>query len=148
MRTRSARGQASVELVLVLPVAVLALLLVIQVGLLARTQVLVVHAAREGARAAAVDGPGAAEAAARRSPGIDADRLAVAVHREAGSTGDLVRVAVRYRAATDVPLAGALVGEPTLTAEVVMRVEDPGGSASFERIRAGPGPGPAGRRPG
>ena len=140
------RGQATVELVLVLPVAVLALLLVIQVGLMARTQVLVVNAAREGARAAAVGGVGAAEAAAARSPGIAADRLGVAAAVQPGATGDLVRVEVRYRVATDVPLAGALVGEPTLTAEVVMRVEDPGGSASFERIRAGPGP--AGRRPG
>ncbi len=60
--TGEVAGQATVELVLVLPVVVLALLLVIQVGLIARAQVLVVNAAREGARAAAVErtgsGPG------------------------------------------------------------------------------------------
>ena len=31
---------------------------------------------------------------------------------------------VRYRAATDVPLVGALFGEPTLQATVTMAVED------------------------
>ena len=47
-------GQAAVELVLVLPVVLLALLMVVQLGVLVRSQVLVVHAAREGARAAAI----------------------------------------------------------------------------------------------
>ena len=61
---RGAAGQATVELLLVLPVVILALLLVIQMGLIARAQILVVNAAREGARAAAVDGPAAAQAAA------------------------------------------------------------------------------------
>ncbi|HWJ62589.1 MAG TPA: TadE/TadG family type IV pilus assembly protein [Acidimicrobiales bacterium] len=127
MRRRSSAGQATVELVLVLPVVVLALLLVIQVGLVARAQVLVVNAAREGARAAAVDGTGAARAAAARSPGIRDDRLAVTAGTEAGATGDLVRVAVRYRVPTDVAIVGPLVGDPTLTAEVAMRAEDPDG---------------------
>lgn len=121
------QGQATVELVLVLPVVVLALLLVIQVGLIARAQVVVVNAAREGARAAAVDGPGAARPAAVRSPGIDDGRAAVATSTEPGETADLIRVTVRYRVPTDVPLAGPLVGDPTLTAEVVMRAEDRGG---------------------
>ena len=124
---RADGGQATVELALVLPVVVLALLLVIQVGLIARAQVLVVNAAREGARAAAVDGPGAARPAAVGSPGIRADRAAVSASTEPGETGDLVRVEVRYRVPTDVALIGPLVGDPTLTAEVVMRAEDPGG---------------------
>lgn len=125
MSRRSAQaGQATVEVVLLLPVVVLALLLVIQVGLIARSQVLVVNAAREGARAAAVDGPAAARAAAGRSPGIDERRLVVSAVVEPGSTGDLVRVEVRYRAATDVPLVGPLIGDPTVSADVTMRVEE------------------------
>lgn len=124
---RSAAGQATVELVLVLPVVVLALLLVIQVGLIARAQVLVVNAAREGARAAAVEGADAARTAAARAPGIDDDRLVVSTESVAGQTGDLVRVITRYRVRTDVPLVGRLVGDPVLTAEVAMRVEDPSG---------------------
>ncbi|WP_421118350.1 TadE/TadG family type IV pilus assembly protein [Aquihabitans daechungensis] len=120
-------GQATVELVLVLPVVILALLLVIQVGLIARAQVLVVNAAREGARAAAVDGPSAAHDAAAASPGLRDTRVTVRASTGPGQTGDLVRVQVRYRVPTDVPLVGPLVGEPSLTAEVVMRAEGPGG---------------------
>ena len=126
-RAAGASGQATVELVLVLPVVVLALLLVVQVGLVARAQVLVVDAAREGARAAAVDGPDAASGAASTTPGLTGDRLAVSTERVPGRSGDLVRVVVRYRAPTDVPLVGALLGEPTLHAVVVMRSEDPDG---------------------
>ena len=54
-RTRGARGQSTVELALLLPVVVLLLLAVLQMGLLARDIVLVTHASREAARAAAVD---------------------------------------------------------------------------------------------
>lgn len=115
-------GQAAVELVLVLPVVVVALLLVLQVGLVARDQVVVVDAAREGARAAAVEGPDAAAAAARASPGLRADRLTVAADLTADG---LIRVRVRYRAPTDVALVGPLLGEPVLTAEVTMRREEP-----------------------
>ena len=54
-RPRGDRGQAMVETALVLPLVVLFLLAVVQVGLVVRAQVLVTHAAREAARAAAVD---------------------------------------------------------------------------------------------
>lgn len=124
-RRRSGRcgqaGQATVELALALPVVVLVLLAVVQVALVARSQILVVDAARAGARAAAVRA-GAAAGAARRTPGLDAARVDVA-ESGAGPGGD-VEVRVRYRAPTDVPLVGALVGEPTLTATVTMAVED------------------------
>lgn len=121
----SDRGQATVELVLVLPVVVLALLLVIQVGLIARAQVLVVNAAREGARAAAVDGTDAARGEVSRSPGIQDERVQVATSVEPGQTADLIRVRVRYRVPTDVPLVGPLIDDPVLSGEVVMRSEDP-----------------------
>lgn len=111
-------GQATVELALALPVVVLVLLLVVQVALVARAQVLVVHAAREGARAEAVRA-GAAGGAARRTPGLAVDRLEVS----AAPVGDDVSVQVRYRAPTRVPLVGALVGDPELRATVVMHIE-------------------------
>ena len=115
------------ELVLVLPVVVLALLLVIQVGVIARSQVLVVDAAREGARAAAVGGVDAAAPAARATPGLRAADLDVeATTTGAAGDGGLVHVRVSYHAPTDVALVGPLLGEPTLTAEVTMRLEHPG----------------------
>ena len=121
---RSQQGQATVELVLALPVVVLALLLVIQVGLIARDQVLVVDAARQGARAAAVEGLSAAAPAARSTPGLRPDRIGV----DTAEIGDDVEVTVRYRVPTDVPIVGLLVGDPVLTATVTMRreqVDDP-----------------------
>lgn len=117
------RGQATVEVALALPVVVLVLLLVIQVALVARTQILVVHAAREGARAAAVDPhPNAAERAAQAAPGLASGRTRVSTSGR-GPVGSTVAVTVAYRTNTDVPLVGPLVGQPVLTATVSMRVE-------------------------
>ncbi len=130
MRDRRARrsgeaGQASVELALLLPLVLLLLLAILQVGLLARDVVLVGHASREAARAAAADpAPGAAGTAARHSSGLDPDRLSVAVSGR-GGPGSRVRVTVTYRAPTDVPLVGALLGEPTMRSSTTMRVETP-----------------------
>ncbi len=111
------------ELALVLPVVALLALAVVQVALVARDQVLVIHAAREAARSAAVDGGHrAAERAAVSGSGLDPDRLRVEVgHR--GPPGTLVQVRVRYRAPTQVPLVGPLVGEVRLGATAAMRVE-------------------------
>jgi len=118
-----ASGQATVELALLLPVVVLLVLVVVQVAVVVRAQVLVVHAAREAARAAAVDDrPGAAAEAARRSGLADGDRLRVDVSPRAGP-GSQVRVEVRDRVRTDVPLIGPLVGDVDLRADASMRVE-------------------------
>jgi TadE-like protein len=122
VRPRRAGGQATVEFALALPVIVLALLLVIQLALVARSQILVVNAARAGARAAAV-GESPAGAAAT-TPGLDAGRLTVA-SSGGGPPGSMVTVTVRYRSPTDVPLVGRLLGDPSLQASVAMRVEGP-----------------------
>lgn len=113
------RGQATVELALVLPVLVLALLAVIQVGLVVRDNVEVVHAAREAARAASVDpDPGRAVQAAHHTlPGSHVhvgDRPAV---------GEPITVEVTYTSRTKLPLVGALFPDPELHAEASMRVE-------------------------
>lgn len=122
---RGDRGQASVELALLLPVVVLLLLAVLQVGLLARDVVLVTHASREAARAAATDPePGAARAAANASSGLDPDRLDVTVSGR-GAAGSRVRVEVTYQAQTGVPLIGALLGDRTIRSTATMRVEPP-----------------------
>lgn len=118
------RGQASVELALLLPVVAILLLAVLQVGLVAREVVLVTHAAREAARAAATDpDPTAARAAALSSGGLDPERLVVTTTRS--KAGRRVRVDVAYRAATGVPLIGSLVGDRTIRAHATMRVEVP-----------------------
>jgi Flp pilus assembly protein TadG len=117
------RGQATVELALGLPVVLLAVLLVVQVGLVVADQVRVVHAAREAARVAAVDARAAeARRAALAAAGLDPDRSSVRVLGR-GPPGQQVRVVVTYRAPTVVPLAGPLLPDITLRARAAMRVE-------------------------
>jgi Flp pilus assembly protein TadG len=122
-RWRGERGQSAVELALVLPLVVLLALVVLQVGLVVRDQLLVVHAARDAVREAAVSGNGGAVAdAARRSTVLHPDRLDVDIGPR-GQPGTTVRVTVRYRAPTAVPLVGRLVGDVDLDASASMRVE-------------------------
>ncbi|MEX0665040.1 MAG: TadE family type IV pilus minor pilin [Acidimicrobiia bacterium] len=113
------RGQATVEFALVLPILVLALLAVLQVALVVRDHIAVVHAAREAARAASVDpDPSRAVRAARRTlPGAR-----VHVGRR-GRVGEPITVVVTYRSSTELPLVGPLFPDPTLRSRVVMRVE-------------------------
>ena len=124
-RGRRDGGQATVELALLLPVVVLLVLAVLQLGLVARDVVLVTHASREAARAAAVDAdPEAPRRAAADTPGLQEDRLAVRTSG-GGAEGERVRVEVTYRIPTAVPLVGALLGDRTVRSATTMRVEHP-----------------------
>ena len=96
---------------------------VIQVGLVVRDQVLVVHAAREAARAAAVaDGKTAPTLAALQSSSLDITRLDVDIGSR-GAPGSTVSVTVRYKSPTNVPLVGGFIGDIALAASATMRVE-------------------------
>jgi Flp pilus assembly protein TadG len=123
LRAGGERGQATVELALVLPIVALLLLALVQVAVVARDQVLVAHAAREAARAAAVDDDAdAARRAAERAGPLAADRLAVAVSGR-DDVGSRVRVVVRYRVPLRLPLIGQAVRDLELRSEATMRVE-------------------------
>jgi Flp pilus assembly pilin Flp len=122
-RGRDESGQATVELALALPLLAVLLLALVQVGLVVRAHVLVGHAVREAARAAAVDAdPGAAADAAATAGGLDPDRVEVSTGGRAGP-GSRVTVVVRYQVPTDVALIGRFVADLELTAEATMRVE-------------------------
>lgn len=122
LRGRGDGGQAAVELVLVLPLVLVVTLAALQVALVARDQVLVVHAAREGARHAAVSpDDGEVGLVATRATGLRGQRLAVRTERR--STPGAVSVTATYEAPTDVPLVGALVGDVELEGTVTMRDE-------------------------
>jgi hypothetical protein len=116
-------GQATVEVALVVPFLVLLLLVVVQVGVLVRDQVLLTSATREAARAAAVTAdPDAPVRAARAAGGLDPARLEVAVRRGTGDAA-LVQASLRYNAPTDVPLVGSLLPDITLAGQAAMRPE-------------------------
>jgi len=120
-RARSDHGQATVELALVLPLVFGLLMLLFQIALVARDEILVVHAARDAAREASVShDPERMLAAVRR----DLPGATVRIVRR-GRVGETVEVAVSYVARTSLPLVGALVPDLTLHAGSVMRVETP-----------------------
>ena len=115
------RGQATVELALVLPLFVVLLVLVLQVALIGRDEIVAVHAARDAAWEATLTADPAriAAAAERTLPGA---RVRV-VRR--GGVGVPVEVEVTYVTHVSVPLLGLVVPDLTLHATAVMRVERP-----------------------
>ncbi len=121
-RGRSQAGQSTVEFAVLLPVLVLAVLVLVQGGLVVRDQLLVQHAAREGARAAAVSESvvDVQDAAGRAGP---LDRTRLTVTRSPRQQGRPVRVTVRYRFRGAVPVVGRLMDRFNLSASVTMRAE-------------------------
>jgi hypothetical protein len=116
---RSDRGQATVELALVLPVLLLFLLALVQTALVARDQLLVQDAARSAVREASVG--------AEQGRVVDAARRTLAgvvvEVRRSGGVGDPVRVTVRYVDHTNLPLVGPLFPDVVLHATSTMRAE-------------------------
>ncbi len=98
----SDRGSMTVEFALTLPLLCLVLLAVLQAGLVARSNVLVAQAAREGARqATTADNEGEIEAAARQAAGgLDKSLLRISY---AASEGWRVGRPVTVTAAYEVP---------------------------------------------
>lgn len=117
-------GSAAVELALVLPLALLLALALVQVGLLAKDSLVVVQAAREGAREATVTSDGErVRQAALRGGGLAEDRTSVEIRR-AGGVGDPVTVSVSYRAPMVVPFVQWLFPEEVVVrASATMRQE-------------------------
>jgi hypothetical protein len=118
-RHRGAAGQATAEFALVLPFLVLLLLGLLQVALIGRDYVLVVHAARAAVREASVDA-GANRVRAAATSVLDGAEVDIGPR---GEVGEPIRVSVRYKVRTDVPIVGALVPDRAITSTAVMRVE-------------------------
>lgn len=117
------RGQAATELALVLPLVVLALLTVVQVALVARDQILVVHGARAAVREASVDSrPSSVHSAALRATGLKPAALRTETSADGGVSG-MITVRVKYRSPTEVMLIGPLLPEIPLGAKAAMRLE-------------------------
>jgi hypothetical protein len=108
-----------VEFALVLPLVFGLLMLLVQVGLVGRDELLVVHAARDAIREATLtaDAADVTLAAQRTLPGS----VARIVLR--GAVGEPVEVQVSYVSHTTLPLIGALLPDITVHGESVMRVE-------------------------
>ena len=104
-RIRGEAGQAPIETVATVPLLILLVALVLQMALAGLTFVFAGNAADVGARTLAVEGPGAAAAAADDAlPGAWADGATYLVQEAAGETR-------RYRVELDVPLLLPGVGD-------------------------------------
>jgi Flp pilus assembly protein TadG len=119
------RGSAAVEFALVLPILLLLLLALVQVGVIARDSLVLTQASRAGAREAAVQGTEDAvdEAVRAAAIGLDPDRLSV-VATWSGARGGPVKVDVAYEAPVASLLAGWLIpSSVSLRASATMRQE-------------------------
>jgi Flp pilus assembly protein TadG len=120
----SEEGSAAIEFALVLPLVLTAALAMVQVGLIARDAVVVAHAAREGAREAAVT----TDDTRVRNAVIDRGSLAahtttVEVDRT-GTGGEAVTVRVDHRVPLLVPFLGWLLPDDVaVRASATMRQE-------------------------
>jgi hypothetical protein len=102
-----------------MPIIAIFLLAIVQIVVIVRGQVAVIHAAREGARAAAVSASpnSAAVAASRAGAGIAPVIVATS------TTGKTITVTVRFIDHTNVPLIGAFIPDITLIGRATMRFE-------------------------
>lgn len=110
------------ELALLTPLLMLMALLLVQLALTARDQIMVVHSAREAARAVAVSSEStAARPAALAASRLDPQRLRVRVDERPG-TGN-VSVRLDYRSPVRVAPFGIVLDDLVLSGEAVMRSE-------------------------
>jgi Flp pilus assembly protein TadG len=119
------RGQTTVELALCLPIVILVLAGVVEVGLIVADQARVWHAAREAARVAAVDDDEREIAYAATRAGLkplDIEIEPDAIHRR---QGDPVTVSVTYQPEGRVPMIGRLFERLELSGTASMRIEQP-----------------------
>ena len=121
-RRRGPQGQAAVELALLLPLLLLMALFLAQMALTARDQIMVIHSAREAARAVAVSNDASlARPAALAASRLDPGRLRVRVDESSGAGN--VSVRLDYRSAVRFAPLGVLVDDLVLSGEEVMRAE-------------------------
>ena len=123
---RHERGSATVEFALVLPLVLAVLLALVQIGVLARDRLVLEHAARAGAREAAVTlDPSRVRAAVLAAGPTLGVATEVSVERS-GSVGDAVSVRVDTDRAIRVPLVGWLFPPSiAMSAAATMRQEIP-----------------------
>ena len=119
------RGQATVEFALTLPVVVLVLCALFEVGMVASDQVRLWHAAREAARVAVVDPDPAAARRAAEDVGLDPVEVDVTPTGTARRQGRPLTVSLTYHPRGRVPLVGEMFEFVVLHARATMRIEQP-----------------------
>ena len=118
-RLREEKGASAVEFALILPVLTLLLLSIFQFGLAYNNYLAITHAAREGARMAAV---GQFDESAVMAQAYPVSPTSVTIAYPNGEThGEAVEVTVRYNLTIDLPMFG--VQTIPLVSRARMRIE-------------------------
>ncbi|MCB1256640.1 MAG: pilus assembly protein [Microthrixaceae bacterium] len=120
----SDRGQATVELAVLLPVVVLMMLVLVQGVLVIRDRLFLINAARVSARAAALDPTSSAMVDALDANGVASESLSVELDgsRQPGS----VATVTVTRRVSRVPVIGGVLGDVELSERLAFRIEDSG----------------------
>jgi hypothetical protein len=119
------RGQATLELALCLPILVVFIATLVQIGVIAGDQVRVLHAAREAARVAAVDSDPAHVKAAAEAGGLSPLEVDISPEERFRVQGRPITVTVTFGASRRIPLVGRLIASRDLSGAATMRIETP-----------------------
>ena len=122
---RPCRGQSLVEWALILPVLLLVLMVIIDLGRVTYTYSALFNSTREGARYATIypdDTSGITAAVRRMAVGLDPSLITVTTSRPTART---VRILATYRFAVVTPIAATFLGSNTITlrTQTTMRTE-------------------------
>jgi Flp pilus assembly protein TadG len=115
-------GQATVELALVMPLIIVLLLIILNVGLVVRDQLAVWHAASAGARAASIspESPDVVQQAVEAEVQLRPLRLHIVRDEQ------LITVEVQYPRTINLWMIKHIVPPLTLSASITMHVQDVG----------------------
>lgn len=128
---KTERGQAIVEMALVLPLLIMLLFGIVEFGRVLNTYIVVTNLSREGARFAAVGGSDTAVMdfikSAAASSGFDVSLVQVqsdppSINKRA--RGSTIQVKVSYPVDIVAPVIGSIIGDPyVVRSQTTMRVE-------------------------
>lgn len=123
---KSERGQAIVETALVMPLLILMLMGMVEMGRLSNAYLAVTHAARHGARYGAVGGSNAEiiDKVKYAAVPLDVDKLSVTINPVTGRiTGNDLTITVVYPVELIIPIFSGLVNPVNVKSTVIMRLE-------------------------
>lgn len=119
------RGQATLEVALLVPVIALLLAVIVGVGAVAGKKAQLELAAREAVRIAAVDPDTARIRYAAERIGFEDVEMQVSPDADRRVSGEPITVSLSYRPLTTTPLVGDLFSTLVLEATATMRIEQP-----------------------
>lgn len=122
---KSQKGQSLVEFALIVPLILLLLFGMFDIGRVLFSAVALEHAAREGARVASVGKTNADVIASinNATTGLDSSRVSVSISTEARTSGENIEIHLSYPVSMINPLMRSFQSSFTISSKSVMRVE-------------------------